>query len=467
MNLRGNLNGISKGLARIGGVPVVQKGMLDFAGVNSFASMGNIQPSDFQKQVQAFRDTVYACVSINMLAVASVPLRVYVKKRSGAKAFRFTKTALVPKKRKDYLFKSGSLANALSGFVDLEELVDHPLAVLLREVNPWHNRMWLIARTVAFMDMTGNAYWWLDKPAENAPPANIWSLRSQFMKIKKDPVRFISGYQFKEGQTEHDYEPTEILHFMIPSLESDYYGMGALMGCIDSYELKQMMTQYEHAMFINGGKVSGFLFRKDGEPIGEDVAKRIQSMWGRKHTGVGNSGKVAMMTGDYEFKEASHSPREMSYRDGKIAMRDDICNSFGVPVSFLSTEHVSNANLQGGRAQHALNAVVPRCTFIQETLNAHLVGMYPADIIVAFDDPVPENTEAMLAERVANMEHGITTRDEERSTMGLEPKGADRLMIPSTLRDIDQEPGEIVEDMVTRVIRKARAELSELPPLKS
>lgn len=456
-----NLRGISKALVRIGSPPPVQKGMFDFAGVSNFMNMGNIQPSDFEAQVKAFRDTVYACVSINMLAVASVPLRVYAKKRSGDKAFRFTKTVDVPRKRKDYLFKSGSLANALSGFVDLEELVDHSLAVLLRDVNPWHNRMWLIARTVAYMDMVGNAYWWLDKPSENMPPSNLWSLRSQFMKIKKDPVKFISGYQFKEGQTKINYEPTEILHFMIPSLESDYYGMGALMGCIDSYELKQMMTQYERAMFINGGKVSGFLFRKDGEPIGQDVAKRIQAMWARKHTGVGNAGKVAMMTGDYEFQEASHSPREMSYRDGKIAMRDDICNAFGVPVSFLSTEHVSNANLEGGRMQHALNAVVPRCTFIQETLNAHLVNMYPADIIVAFDDPVEESKEAALAERIANMEHGITTRDEERASMGMESVGADQLLVPSTLIALGTEPGEIVEDMTTRVIRAARAELNK------
>jgi len=464
-----NFRGINAALTRIGSQPV-QKSAYNFSGAGDWTNTGNMQPSDFKKQIQAFRDTVFACVSINMLAVASVPLRVYVKKRTGDKAFRFTRTMPVPKKRKDFLFRSGALSSNLSGFTDLEELVDHPLSELLHNVNPFHNRMWLLARTVAYMDMMGNAYWNLDRLDENTPPENIWSLRAQFMKIHTHPVRFISGYQFKEGLTEINFEPWEILHFSTPSLESDYYGMGALMGCIDSYELKQMMAQYEKAMFVNGGKVSGFLFRKDGEEIGEAAARRISTIWKREHTGVSNTGKVALMAGDYEFKEASHSPREMSFRDGKKSMHDDICNAFGVPLSFLSTEHVSNANLEGGRTQHALNAVVPRCAYIQEVLNANLTSMYDDRIVVAFDDPVPENQEHTLAERDSNMKHGITARNEERGSMGLEPAdNADDLLVPSTLRPIGEEPeeaeepeevAEVIEDMATRVIKAARAELN-------
>ena len=80
----------------------------------------------------------------------------------------------------------------------VEEISDHPFLDLMNHVNPFHTRFWLWAETMTFLELTGNAYWYV---AENrlGVPAEVWVGHSQHMRVIPDRREFIGGYEYQGG----------------------------------------------------------------------------------------------------------------------------------------------------------------------------------------------------------------------------------------------------------------------------
>jgi len=232
---------------------------------------GKMQPTDFDRQVKAYRDTVFSCVTINATTMAGMPLRLYVAKGSKTKTFRLTETKPVAKQQKDYLFSEASLQPYLRKAVDIEEVTDHPFFDLMTNVNGFNNQFDLKELTTIFLELTGNGYWYCPSNGLGTP-AEIWVLYSQWMKIIPDPKEFIKGYVLQRGMKTIKFEESEIVHFKYPSPFSEFYGMGPLMGAANAYDLEKDMTDYEKAMFENMGRPDIAILAKKGGL--EDEGKR-------------------------------------------------------------------------------------------------------------------------------------------------------------------------------------------------
>ncbi len=369
-----------------------------------------MQPTDFDRQVRAYRDTVYSCVTINATTVAGTPLKLYVAKGSKEKTFKYAETKPVGKRQKDFLFSEASLQPYLRKAVDIEEVVDHPFFDLLRNVNGFNNQFDLKELTTVFLELTGNSYWYIPSAGLGAP-SEIWVLYSQWMKVIPDPKEFVKGYVLERGMKTVKFEESEVVHFKYPSPHSEFYGMGPLMGAASSYELERDMTEYEKAMFRNMGRPDIALVSKTG--LGkQEQRERLKTLWHSAYGGVKKAGKVALLQGDLEIKEFGFPPREMSYLAGRKKTKEQIANAFGVPMSMLTTDSVNLANAKAGNYQHAKNAILPRCRRFEEKLNEKL--------FCAFDNPVPQDVELRLKERESNLKTGYSSINEERQQEGQE-----------------------------------------------
>ena len=51
-----------------------------------------------------------------------------------------------------------------------QQVINHPFEVLLQRPNPLMSRFALLAATVSYYTLTGNAYWWLNKRNQMSPP---------------------------------------------------------------------------------------------------------------------------------------------------------------------------------------------------------------------------------------------------------------------------------------------------------
>ena len=118
----------------------------------------------------------------------------------------------------------------------------------------------------------------------------------------------------------------------------------------------------------------------------------------------------------------SHSMGDLAALAYLRATKEDVCNAFGVPLSFLTAE-TNLANLQAAEAQHACHAILPRLRRRDEKLNEQLVPLFDPSgrLFLASQDPVPIDANATVAQQQIDLKFGIVTINEVRGERGLPP----------------------------------------------
>lgn len=391
----------------------------DWEGVVSALGLqtGKIGATDYAKQVKAYQGTVYACANLNATAVATNPVRLFLRTEQGRKP-KWTKVKDVESKRKDYLFAQDSLQKYLRTASNVVEVVDHPVLTLLDGVNAFHNSFDLKEITSLFLDLTGNCYWYVPRNKLGVP-SDIWVIFPQWMKPIPDKKLFISGYKYKKGSREIVFPESEIVHFKQVSPLSEMCGTGAVAGAAVAVLLYESMMEYESVLFRNMGRLDMAVIIKDAS---EDIRKRYEAIWRQAYGGLSKAGKFGVFSHDLDIREFGAKPRDMSYGMGRRYVREEICASFGVPVGMLTSESAYRTNNREARAQHATNAIAPRCIRSHEKLNEKLLPMYPdydGSYFFASDNCVPEDEELEINKRTSYVQAGIMAINEARADIGL------------------------------------------------
>ena len=93
---------------------------------------------------------------------------------------------------------------------------------------------------------------------------------------------------------------------------------------------------------------------------------------------------------------------------------------------------------------HKVDAGLPRCRRIEETLNARLVPMFDdtGRLFVAYDSPVPEDEIFALEQTKAASMTGAITRNEIRASVGLDPVAwGEQPLVPNNMVEVDAQSG--------------------------
>jgi len=408
-----------------------------------------IRPGDLASQLKAFKGTVYACSDLIGLGVGANPLRVYATLNGREKSnFKLTETKAVSTLRKDEMFAKATPGTSLSRAADVEEVVNGPLVDLLRNVNGYMNAFDAKKLTSVNMDLTGNAYWVLLRN-DFGLPAAIWFVPSAYMSVIPGDKDWIKGYRYKKGTKKIDYPLEDIIHFKCVSPLSQYYGVAPLLACLDAYQLREYMMNFEQQAFKTGGNMKMIVYVKGadpGEKGADQIKKRIQRIGDNEPAVVGGD--------DMEFVfPPSASARDMGFRDGLSFARDDIAMVLHVPKSMLTADDVNRATASAQKYHLAEYAIQPRCIQIDEKLSEKLAPQFDPRYVIVFDNSVPEDIEQAREDRKVNIELGITSRDEERAAMNLPPKGFDDLRLPTTFTGGDEN--EVAERVAADAWQKA------------
>lgn len=436
-------------------------------GSNNFLGLSNeaITPTDFRAQVNAYRSWVYICVRLNSEGVAKQKLKLYVAKTNNKKIIGETRP--ISKQKKEYLYQHSSVANlpCVCKSIDIEEVIEHPFLELMKNVNNWENRFDLWEKTEMFLELTGNSYWYILNN-NLGTPVELWILPSHRMSIVPDKDKFINGYIYtKDWNEKIPFDNNEIIHYKFASPHNPFYGMGIIAGIESAYNLNENMNIYGQATFRNMGRLDGGFITT--ELLNEIEFKRLQQQIKDKTSGVKNQGKTLLLPKGLDYKQFALSPRELDFLMGKKITREEIAGAFGVPLSKLTTESVNKANAEAGERQWARDTILPRLIRIEEKINEKLMPRYDDDIFVVFDSPIPEDKVYALKERIGHVKEGITTRNEERQKLGLDPKdGLDDIYMPFNLAPVGSsrpspEQEVIEETMATRISEKVLKNLKQ------
>jgi HK97 family phage portal protein len=386
-------------------------------------------PFDYRSAVNAYRSWIYAAANLNAVAVASQPLRLYVRNKS--QSTKLWNTRKASRRTKSYLF--GDLEQRPSRYAltkaaeygDDFEVVDdaHPILQLLSKVNPYQNGFDATILRVLYGELTGNAYLHPVIDQRLGVPVQLWTMPSQFVEVVpgQQGEDFIKGYRYgatEEQKRENTYAPDEVIHFKRPNPAEMYYGIGKVEASWGAIMANEAIHEMDVAFFANKARPDYLLVVKS--PAHDDELERLEVSIDEKLRGSKRTGRFLTTTADIDLKPLSFPTKDLAGRDQIV---EEIAAVFGVPVSMLKANDPNLASATVGFASWKQTTILPLLRMDEETLNQNLLPLFniEEDAFLAYDNPVSEDEKFAFEKLRSMVAGGIMTANEARMREGLEP----------------------------------------------
>ena len=388
------------------------------------------------ESIKHYSSWIYAAANLNAYAVASQPLRLYVRNRSaGTKLWNTRRT---DRRAKSYL--SGSLEQLPSRYAmtkaaeygdDYEVVTDnHPVLDLLSKANPWQNGFEQTVLRVLYLELTGNAYLHPVLDRRLGIPVELWTMPSQWVEIVPGKEEFVDGYLYGVSYEKRAFfERDEVIHFKRPNPRDIYYGMGKVEAAWMAATNNQSLHDMDYHWFANKARPDWLLTVK-GDASQEEI-DRLEAQIDSKLRGTRRTGRFLTATADIDIKPLSFSPKDMMGREQIV---EEIAAVFGVPVSMLKANDPNLASATVGFTSWKATSVLPLMRMDEEVLNQTLLPLFGIedDAFLAYDNPVAADEKFETEKRRAYAAGGILTVNEVREMEGLEAvsdPAASRLLI--------------------------------------
>jgi HK97 family phage portal protein len=386
-------------------------------------------PFEYRAAVNAYRSWIYAAANLNAVAVASQPLRLYVRNKS--QSTKLWNTRKASRRTKAYLF--GDLEQRPSRYAltkaaeygDDFEVVDdaHPILQLLSKVNPYQNGFDATVLRVLYGELTGNSYIHPVIDQRLGVPVQLWTMPSQFVEVVpgQQGEDFIKEYRYgatEEQKRENTYAPDEVIHFKRPNPADMYYGIGKVEAAWGAIMANEAIHEMDVAFFANKARPDYLLVVKS--PAHDDELERLEVSIDEKLRGSKRTGRFLTTTADIDLKPLSFPTKDLAGRDQIV---EEIAAVFGVPVSMLKANDPNLASATVGFASWKQTTILPLLRMDEETLNQNLLPLFniEEDAFLAYDNPVSEDERFAFEKLRSMVAGGIMTANEARMREGLEP----------------------------------------------
>jgi len=402
--------------------------------------------ADYEAFMKAYRGWVYVCASKNAVSSASIPLRLYVGKPT-SNSIKSHPTKKITKRKEAFLRDNPTLSSLpqVRKAAEIEEIVDHPLITLMRNVNNFMNYFSLFELTNLYQELCGNAYWYIIEDRLGVP-REIWPMPPQNVRILPDKAKFIKGYRFQNGMQETDFKEKDVIHFKYPSPTSIYYGRSPLSAVTDAYNISQNINRYENFVFGNMGRIEG-AFETDNE-LSQYEFDRLKEELNQTFRGIENVGKSPLLEKGVHYKAYGLAPKDLSFMQGRKAVKEEIVNAYGQSLG-LYDKDATRANAEVASFTHMKDTIKPRLIRTEEKLNEKLTPRFDDKLFVAFDDPIPIDKDQKLKERELNLKTGYSSINLEREEDNKERvEWGDLPIINRNLAELGSEPNPSTPDQI-------------------
>jgi HK97 family phage portal protein len=274
------------------------------------------------------------------------------------------------------------------------QVIHHPLERLLDHPNPFQSRFELFEQTIGYLELTGNAYWYLVGDGRGMP-AEIWVLRPDRVSIVPDAQQLVRGYLYELDGQRIALDHAEVIHFRRWHPGSDYYGLSALEAGKAAIEADRAMSRWNQATFAEGHGVPAGIVQIR-ETISDSDYERLRREW-RESYGSGQRRTAFLRGGGVEWQHIGLSHTDLDFLKGRQAHRDEILNIFGIPVGLVS-ENATEANASVAERQFIERTLYPKLVRIAQKITRDLLPFYPGEHVAQFDDIRPTDIHARLAE---------------------------------------------------------------------
>jgi HK97 family phage portal protein len=312
-----------------------------------------------------------------------------------------------------------------------EEVRQHEILDLLNDVNPNSTRYELFFGTQAFLDLTGNAFWYLARDNEGKGKVKqIYLISPDKMNlvVDKDNQLSLIGYMYGKGKEAVPFGVNEILHFKNFNPSGGYpkphRGVGIVEASLWAIETDNEARNWNYSFFKNSARPDGIL--KTDQVLGEDEFKRLKEQWEQTQRGSGNNGKPAILEGGLSWQDISKTQKDMDFIAQRTFSRDEILSLFRVPKTVVGiTDDVNRANAEASDYVFAKRTIKPLMERFVTILNEYLLPEYDTNLKFEFENPVPEDRLVELQEYSLGINKWLTRNDIRREEGLIESDNGD------------------------------------------
>lgn len=384
-------------------------------------------PSD-SELINEYKRTAYACSNLNAnaVAIAMDNVKLYVKTRKGERKARCL-TKKLTKYQYHKLCNNKAAAAYTKDFLEIEEVVQHPVLDLLKKVNSFPGFIgysnWVF--TQLYQEIIGRAYWYIVDDPVLGIPKEIWIIPSQYMKpyCLYGSKKLVDYYLYTGDIQNKEYSVDEIIPYLLPSLTNPYTtGMSPLRAAFEANEVSNKLISHENSFLENEARPDMIISPGRESAIGLDEARNFERRFSKRFS-RGNIGRPFVSEEEVTVTPLQFPPRDLARLEINKWGKTEIANAYGTPLALLESEQIDRATLEAAREQHAHDAILPRVTRILGILNVELITRYDDSgrLFLCAEDVVPELREIKLQEAVQLKNAGLITANEGREMYNWPP----------------------------------------------
>ena len=344
---------------------------------------------------------LYACVNVIAAGVASIPWHLYELDAKGGR----------------------------------NEIFDHELLKVFNNPNRFQTRYQFIYLATMYKKLVGEEFWQINFNGQASPktfkyynkqdeivtrsgrPAEIWLAPPAYMSVIPDPTEYISHYEYKAGAMTEPikFSVDEIIHIMTPNPYNPYRGLSEAQALTTDLDSETYAARYQQKLFFNDG-TPGFVIKYPAADLPTAESRReMMEEWDERFKGFRNRGKTAFLWGG-EPSAITLKNTDMDFNNLRHFSRDVILGAYRVHPSVIGvTESVNLANAEAGHYTFAMYAIEPELAALREALNKEFVPFFGDNLLLDYDNPVPEDITRKVNNTVNLYKTGIITRNEARA----------------------------------------------------
>lgn len=336
-----------------------------------------------------------------------------------------------------------------NGEIVYNEVESHPLLDLLDRPNAETTKSDAVYIIQSHKKLTGDAFWLKLRSGRKVtalrslPPDKV-TLDLQDP-TSTDPT-VIKGFKYEDiidGQRVSEYyDPADIVHIKKPNPSNYFRGLGAVEALAETIDVDNL-TNFTTKNFFKRGAITNFVLSTE-QKISSDQIKRIQGEMKQMYGGAQNAYRTLILGGGLNPQKLTFSNKDMEFLAQLAWYRDKIMSGFGNTLASLGMlDDVNRATHESSMIEWKRNTIKPDMDSIVNALNEFLVPEFGNNLVLGYDDPIPEDRTDDIAEATQLYSGGLIMRNEGRELLGYESvDGGDvfQVGLAST-----QEPGSVDE----------------------
>jgi HK97 family phage portal protein len=310
---------------------------------------------------------------------------------------------------------------------ELKELTAHPLLDLLEKPNEFTSKQEFVEGLLSFLLISGNGFIHMNGPSDNAPPKELWVLRSDRIKIIPHSTEWISQYLYTIGDQKTYLDRKRVAHVKYFNPLDDFYGLSPIQVAARGIDNDNAANAWNNSLLTNGARPGGALVTENS--LSEGQFDSLKNELDSNYRGSKNAGKPMILEGGLKWQEMSLNPRDMEFIGAKKMSILEICAAFGVPPEIVGYgEQKTYSNYQEARKALYVEGVLPNLDRITDKLNASVVPFFGDNLVLAYNkdaiEALQENRDSVYKRANDSYKAELLTRDEAREEMGYTLKAA-------------------------------------------